>query len=356
MQVLDDQLYSNFYNSLKSPDTKKNYSYCLKQYMSYHSITEYSSLMVTDREEKIKQYVLHLRSKEASKSQFKMLFATLKNFYEMNDVEDIKWRKLKRFVGEDIPKHEDRCYTREEIHLLVQSGNKKLKATILLMASSGVRVGALPAFATNHLERRGDLYKINVYKGQKGKGQYYTFCTPEAARAIDAYLEFRERCGEKITPNSPLFRKDFDTDFHEQARNDIQLWTKFSIFQAIRKLAILNGLVVVDHVNPNNRKDVKLSHGFRKFFETMLVNTNIHETIIRKLTGHSDTTNLTQLYSKQTEEEMLSEYEKAIDLLTINPENRLKRQVEYLTIEKSKIDLLEDKVDKLSVFVSKAKV
>jgi hypothetical protein len=111
MQVLDEsKLYSNFYDSLKSPDTKKHYSYCLKQFMSYHSITEYSSLMVTDKEEMIKQYVLHLRSKEASKSQFKMLFATLKNFYEMNDVEDIKWRKLKRFVGESIPEHEDRRY------------------------------------------------------------------------------------------------------------------------------------------------------------------------------------------------------------------------------------------------------
>ena len=58
--------------------------------MQFHSITEYSSLMVTDKEERIKQYVLHLRSKEASKTQFVQLFATLKNFYEMNDVEDIK--------------------------------------------------------------------------------------------------------------------------------------------------------------------------------------------------------------------------------------------------------------------------
>jgi integrase len=179
MQVLDEsKLYSNFYDSLKSPDTKKHNSYCLRQYKTYHSMTEYSSLMVTDREEKIKQYVLHLRSKEASKSQFKMLFATLKNFYEMNDVEDIKWRKLKRFVGEEVPQHEDRCYTHEEIHILVQRASIKLKATILLMASSGVRVGALPPLTLSHLARRGDLYKVDVYKGQKGKGQYYTFCTP----------------------------------------------------------------------------------------------------------------------------------------------------------------------------------
>jgi integrase len=102
-----------------------------------------------------------------------------------------------------------------------------------------------------------------------------------------------------------------------------------------------NGLITVDHVNPRTtRKDVKLSHGFRKFFETMLVNSGIHETIIRKLTGHSDRSNLTQLYSKQTEEEMLDEYMKASDRLTINEENRLRKKVDKLEVDKTQFDRL----------------
>ena len=90
-----------------------------------------------------------------------------------------------------------------------------------------------------------------------------------------------------------------------------------------------------------------MTHGFRKFFVAMLVNTGIHETIIRKLTGHSDKGNLTQLYSKQTEEEMLTEYWKAVDALTINPENRLRRKVEMLTIEKSKVDEALSEIHKM---------
>lgn len=312
MQILDESpLYSNFINSLKSEYTKRNYAYYLKQYMKFHNFTEYSSLMLTDKEERIKQFVIHLRTKEASKSQFKILFATLKNFYEMNDVENIKWRKLKRYIGEEIPEHEDRCYTHEEIHTLVKNASLKLKAAILLMASSGVRIGAIPTMTICHLEKRGDLYKINVYKGQKGKGQYYTFCTPECARAIDSYLELRKRCGEKITPTStsPLFRKDFDTDLHEQARNAVHPWSRESIIMALRKLSILNGLLVVDHVNPSgNRKEVKLSHGYRKFFVTTLVNSKISETIISKLTGHTipNSMGLLQIYPKQTESEKSS--------------------------------------------------
>jgi hypothetical protein len=58
----------------------------------------------------------------------------------------------------------------------------KLKAIILLMVSSGCRLGAL-GMKVGHLKRMGDLYKISVYEGQKGRGKYYTFCTPEAAKS-----------------------------------------------------------------------------------------------------------------------------------------------------------------------------
>ncbi len=202
-----------------------------------------------------------------------------------------------------------------------------------------MRIGALPHLALGHLERRGELYKISVYKGQKGKGQYYTFCTPEAAKAIDTYLEFRKRCGEKIEPSSPLFRKEFDIDFHENARNRVESASIHSLRMDVFNSLVNSGLRIVDRINSSRkRKEVKMTHGFRKFFETMLVNTNLHETIIRKLTGHSQTGNLTQLYSKQTEAEMLHEYEKAIDVLTIDPANRLQRKVEKLEVEKSQFD------------------
>lgn len=84
--------------------------------------------------------------------------------YRASILKGTKWRKLKRFIGEEIPEHEDRCYSHEEIHTLVKNASLKLKAAILLMASSGVRIGAIPTMTICHLEKRGDLYKINVYK------------------------------------------------------------------------------------------------------------------------------------------------------------------------------------------------
>jgi hypothetical protein len=247
-------------------------------------------------------------------------------------------------MGEETPVHEDRCYTHEEIQTLVNTADMKLKAIILLMVSSGCKLGAL-GMKVGHLKRMGDLYKISVYEGQKGRGKYYTFCTPEAAKAIDTYLQFRERCGENLNDDSPLFRKDFDVDFHEAARNHVIPASYHSIRMDIFHCLLNSGIRTIDHINSfRNRKDVKMTHGFRKFFETQLVNAKLHEVIIRKLTGHSERDNLTQLYSKQTPDELYTEYEKSIDLLTINSESRLRRKVEKLEAEKSQFERLAAKI------------
>src|ERR1043166_4226038 len=117
----EENLYSNFINSLRSEETKLNYAGALKRYMIYHRFTKYSDLMLADRESKIKDYVIHLNKKGTSKSGFGLVFAALRNFYQMNDSDDIKWDKLKRFKGEELPEHEDRAYSHEEILTLVQN-------------------------------------------------------------------------------------------------------------------------------------------------------------------------------------------------------------------------------------------
>ena len=52
-------------------------------------------------------------------------------------------------------------------------------------------------------------------------------------------------------------------------------------------------------------------------------------------------------YVRTSEKRLQQEYEKAIDNLTINEENRLRKKVEILKIEKSRIDMLEAKIQKL---------
>ena len=110
----DKQVYSNFIASLRSSRTKDVYDKALKVFMKFHNIESYSLLLhlaKEDIEDKFKQYIMDIRSRELSTSFMTVFLSSIKAFYEINDIENIRWRKLKRFMGEETPKHEDRCYT-----------------------------------------------------------------------------------------------------------------------------------------------------------------------------------------------------------------------------------------------------
>lgn len=338
----EERIYSNFIDSLRSPVTKEMYAIALKHYMKFHGLTTYSQLITMSRDqifESIKSFILSMVERGCSTPNMDCHIYALKNFYDMNDIEDIRWHKLKRFRGEETEPHESRKYEHEEIQTLINICDLRMNASTLLMCSAGLRVGALSTLLISHLERKGDLYKVNVYKGLKGKGKYFTFCTPECAKAIDTYLKFRERCGEKIGPDSPLFRKDFDSELLEDARRYVYPWGYDAIKKAYDTKLIKAGLRTIDHVNKSNRKEVKMTHGFRFFFKSQLVLAKVDPDLRELLLGHSPLKDLKLVYTKMTEDEMLQEYEKGIDLLTVDPANRLRKKVETLTIEKSKVDL-----------------
>ena len=40
--------------------------------------------------------------------------------------------------------------------------------------------------------------------------EYYSYCTPECTKAIEAYLDMRSRYGENLNQDSFLIREQFD--------------------------------------------------------------------------------------------------------------------------------------------------
>jgi hypothetical protein len=85
------------------------------------------------------------------------------------------------------------------------------------MASTGIRIGALPILRLSDLKKMKGLYQFIIYSNSPNQ-RYITYCTPECAKAVDEYLAYRKRFGEKITPDSYLIRKDFDIHNIEQIR------------------------------------------------------------------------------------------------------------------------------------------
>ena len=92
------------------------------------------------------------------------------------------------------------------------------------------------------------------------------------------------------------------------------------------------------------RKEVSIAHGFRKFFTTQLINSIVNPEIRQMLLGHK--IGLASCYYRPTEEEMLQEYMKAVNNLTINEENRLNKKLAELEKTQDEISLLKMKHEK----------
>jgi integrase len=332
VQIQESRAYYNFIQAIHSEKTKKHYNRSLRKYMEHYkiSIDDLLSIPVKTIEEHIIDYLVEHKSYMGKR----MTINALKKFYDMNDLV-LNWKKISQYIGEYQRVAKDRAYTHEEIKTLVDSADVRMKVILLLMASSGMRIGAIPDLKLKHLS--GNNNKITVYENTNE--EYYTFCTPECSMIIQQYLDYRARSGEKLTPDAPLIRKQFDINDLEQVRKQSEPIALNTLNVLLDHHLQRCGLRTVNHVESNNnRKEVSRAHGFRKFFTTQLVNSRINPEIREMLLGHK--IGLASAYYRPTEEEMLSEYEKGIDNLTIDPANRLRKKVEKLEVEKSQFDRL----------------
>lgn len=286
--------------------------------------------------------------------------AAVCKYYRMNDV-ILNTNKINQYLPEFRKSKKDRAYRYEEIHRLLDVADERTRAIILLLASSGMRVGGIPGLRLRNLERVDSypgFYKITDYDGYKE--EYVTFCTPECAKAIDEYLKMREQYGEKLSPESFLIREQFDIRDPFAISNCRQVKSnvisKKLIYIAERSV-IRHREILVEGSGKKSaeiRKDVPIAHGFRKFFTTQLVEADLKTELRWLLEGHKLKGNDSH-YIRVTEERLQQEYEKAINLLTINAENRLKRKIEVLEVEKSKVDALTAKIEKLEKKYNKLK-
>jgi integrase len=147
----------------------------------------------------------------------------------MNDV-SLNKKKIKMFKGEYTRKAVDRAYTHEEISKMLDVSDLRTKTIVLLMASSGIRIGSLPDIRIRNLEKVNNIYKVTVYEGSNS--QYFTFCTPECTSYIDAYLDFRTKNGENrqsFGPNTKIRPVNFSTEHKNMLSNLHAIYQKVTL-------------------------------------------------------------------------------------------------------------------------------
>jgi integrase len=101
----------------------------------------------------------------------------------MNDVIAINGGKISKVLPEFRKVANDRPYSLAEISRLLEKVDHRGRIIILLMASSGMREGAIHSIKLSDIATLQDIYKITVYKNDPA--EYYTFCSPECTKTID---------------------------------------------------------------------------------------------------------------------------------------------------------------------------
>jgi integrase len=295
--TLSDRSYRIFIEGLKSPVTKAAYTFALQKYMKYLKIASPDDLLRYQDNPKLIQnniidYLIFLKNppislRYATRSQY---LAAILTFYDLNELV-LNKKKIYRYLGEEERPIENRGYTTEEIAKMLEVCDERVKALLLFLSCTGVRIRAVVDLKLEDLTNipDHDLYQVKVYSGSKQS--YLTYCTPEAAKALITYLSYRERYGEKLTPKSPVFRDQFDRNDPSSVHNVKPL--KLRALEGLISRAIeKSGIRTVErqtelHNNEHGkiRKNVKLTSGFRKYFNTQLVYADVNLKVKEMLMG-----------------------------------------------------------------------
>jgi len=330
-----------FGESLQTDATRKAYLYQLEQFRKWSKIKDYDSLLQGPPkaiQELLENYVIHLKNKVKPNS-VPVYFAPIELFYVMNDVV-INYKKLRKLFPKKTKKGNQRGYTKAEVEKILDNvRSKRNRALVLLFACSGVRLGAIPGIYLKHLSRIDEnSYAIKIYEDELEED--YIFTTPEATKSIDEYLEERKKDNEFLDQESPLIRTYYKLGI-EKAKPC-----------SVDTLAHVMGRLVsvIDRKKKGNRYDVPKDHGFRKFFATIIKDTEgITPTMSEKLINHIGIVQLDGAYYRPSKLKMFEAYKKAIPELTIDPTQRQKVELEKsqqkindLEKNKVRIDKLED--------------
>lgn len=260
----------------------------------------------------------------------------------MNEI-NIFWKKITKGLPTAVQASDDRPPTVEEIQELIKDyPDRRLKVIVLVMLSSGIRIGAWNYLKWKHIEPIYDeknsekgkektpvAAKITVYAGTREK--YYSFLTPEAYKCIREWIDYRSLHGESISDESWLMRDTWQKiDRSHGHRIGLAKFPKKFDSEGIRTLIDKAWKIqgIREKLNSSRKHhNFKSSHGFRKFFQTNCEQVMISANVER-LMGHSN--GLKDSYYKPTEKEVLKDYLNACDLLTIGEENKLKYKMEKI--------------------------
>ena len=146
------------------------YLTCLKKYFEFPGALKFIDNTNQDgrkvENHKI-EFVISLKKQGKGFAAISNYVASICKYYRMNDVV-LNTNKIHLYLPEFRKSKKDRAYRYEDIHRLLDVADERMRAIIFLLASTAMRVGAIPSLRLRNLEKiesEYDINKITVYEG-----------------------------------------------------------------------------------------------------------------------------------------------------------------------------------------------
>lgn len=254
----------------------------------------------------------------------------VKRWLRINEVK-ADWEKV------EVPKKQvveaDQLPTRDELKALYDAADLFDRVLMLTAISSGMRVGAIASVQLKHVDLTKDIPTVKVPKEMsKGGKSYMTFITPEAKKALMAYLKQREMRGEVLTPDSYLLACERPRGKRVAKHSLTWHW------KTLLKKTGLDGKATRRNVDGREvpaKRNLRHIHTLRKFFKTWASLSGMNGEVLEYTMGHRSGVRTVYFIpddASQVPEEIVAkltaEYSKAVGSLTIFNEGE---QVKELT-------------------------
>jgi hypothetical protein len=334
--------------ALKSPQTREKYVLRLGKFLD--CINLQGSIEEKAREfakkgkdnsewafDTILNFIIGLKDrfdkKELAAGTIRNYVKSIKLFCTMSDIQ-IPWDKITRGLPKGKRYAEDRAPTFEEIKILLNYPDRRIKSIISVMISSRIRVGAWDYLKWGNLipvEKDGQIVaaKVIVYTGEDDC--YLSFTTPSAYNEVLSWMRYRETCGENITEESWVMRDLWDTNaaISKGLVTCPKQLQSVGIRRLMERALRAQGLRTRKMENGKKRYPFSETHSFRKYFKTQCELPGMKPINIEHLMGHS--TGISDSYYRPTENQLLEDYLKTVNVLTINDKLLYDKQISALT-------------------------
>ena len=353
LSELDSDMWRLFLYAMKSPVTRDKYQRRLSKFFEFAEIQGVSlqekalSFVHTARTDSSCVFTTVLRflelqnarvnDREISGATVRNYVKAIKLFCEMADI-PIPWKKLTRGLPRAKSYADDRIPSVEEIRKLLEYPDRRIKAIVCTMASSGIRLGAWDYLRWGDIrpiEREGKVVaaKIIVYAGESE--QYFSYISHEAWQQLTKWIHYRERSGEIVTEDSWLMRDLWDTRV-AQGRGLVsrpKKLTSLGIKRLMERAIWAQGLR--KKLEPGKKRHpYQANHSLRKWFKTRCEIGGMKPINVETLLSHS--VGVSNSYYRPTETELLEEYLSVQDFLVLDNELKLEKQV--LELEEKRKD------------------